>query len=314
MSTPDSRPARRFALWAFVAWLAITLMWWALAFAPLPLPAEWLAEARSVCFGALPDGLPEPWGWAGLVVSPLAMLGFLVAVWGRELGSALAGLARHNAGRVALAAMAVVPVLASGWVGQRVALAREVEAASRLTTLPEELPEHYPRQSKPAPGLDLVDQSGALVSITDLAGRPTLLTFAFAHCQTVCPVIVETVRRAAEQMPELEPAVVVVTLDPWRDTPSSLPTMARSWRLAELPRAHVLSGEVPEVLAALDRWQMPHERDPQTGDVAHPALVHVLAPDGTIAYSFNGPPVAWVIEATQRALSPDSETVSPDSA
>ena len=93
----------RFALWAFVAWLAITLMWWALAFAPLPLPAEWLAAARSVCFGTLPNGLPEPWGWATLVASPLAMLGFLLAVWGGELRHALRRLAGGRLGRLALA-------------------------------------------------------------------------------------------------------------------------------------------------------------------------------------------------------------------
>ena len=84
----------RFALWAFVAWLAVTLMWWALAFAPLPAPDAWLASVRSVCFGIQPNGLPEPWGWAGLIVSPLAMLGFLLAVWGRELLEQLRGLAR----------------------------------------------------------------------------------------------------------------------------------------------------------------------------------------------------------------------------
>ena len=131
-------------------------------------------------------------------------------------------------------------------------------------------------------------------------GRPVLLTFAFAHCQTICPVVVETVRKAAAEMPELEPTVIVVTLDPWRDTPSSLPSLVESWRLGESQDAHVLSGEVEEVLAVLDAWNMPHERDPKTGDVTHPALVHVLAPDGTLGYTFNGPPVAWVVEAARR--------------
>ena len=290
----------RFALWAFIAWLAITVMWWALAFAPLPLPAEWLAAARSVCFGTLPNGLPEPWGWATLIASPAAMLGFLLAVWGRELGEAVRQLAGGRLGRLSLAALLVVPIIGIGWVGGRVAQARRVDSLAEMSTVPSELPEHYPRRSEPAPALDLVDQGGEVLTLDELGGRPVLLTFAFAHCQTICPVVVNTVKAAAAELPEMEPAVVVVTLDPWRDTPSSLPTLFGSWRLGEVPRSYVLSGEVPQVLEVLDAWQMPHERDPRTGDVAHPALVHVLAPDGTIGYSFNGPSVEWVVEAVRR--------------
>jgi cytochrome oxidase Cu insertion factor (SCO1/SenC/PrrC family) len=290
----------RFALWAFVAWLGITIMWWALAFAPLPLPSEWLAAARSVCFGTLPNGLPEPLGWATLVASPLAMLGFLLGVWGRELRQELAQLAGGRLGRVSLAALLIVPTLGMAWVTVRVAQARRVDAATRMSTVPAELPESYPRRVEDAPALGLVDQDGEVVSLGDLEGRPVLLTFAFAHCRTICPVVVNTVRQAAGELADLEPAVVVVTLDPWRDTPSSLPTLFESWELGSLPRAHVLSGEVAQVLDVLDAWQMPHERDPKTGDVAHPALVHVLGPEGKIGYSFNGPSTAWVVEAVRR--------------
>jgi cytochrome oxidase Cu insertion factor (SCO1/SenC/PrrC family) len=290
----------RFALGAFIAWLAITIMWWALAFAPLPLPEEWLAAARSVCFGTLPNGLPEPWGWATLVASPLAMLGFLLAVWGRGLAEAVRALAGRGIGRVALAALLLVPLLGLSWVGARVAEARRIDASVSLSSVPTELPDHYPLRGEPAPALDLVDQAGEVVSLQTLGGRPVLLTFAFAHCQTICPVVVNTVRQAAIELAELEPAVVIVTLDPWRDTPSSLPTLFSSWRLEEVPRAHVLSGEVDQVVGVLDAWQMPHERDPQTGDVAHPALVHVLTAGGDIGYTFNGPSVAWVVEAARR--------------
>ena len=275
-------------------------MWWALAFAPLPLPAEWLAAARSVCFGTLPNGLPEPWGWATLIASPGAMLGFLLAVWGGELREAARRLAGGRWGRVSLAALLIVPLVGITWVGGRVAQARRVDSLAEMRIVPDDLPEHYPRRSEPAPALGLVDQQGEILSLDDLSGRPVLLTFAFAHCQTICPVVVNTVKTAAAELPEVDPAVVVVTLDPWRDTPSSLPTLFGSWRLGEVPRAHVLSGEVEQVLDVLDAWQMPHERDPRTGDVAHPALVHVLSPDGTIGYSFNGPSVEWVVEAVRR--------------
>lgn len=289
-----------FALWAFVAWVAVTAMWWALAFAPLPVPPQWLEAARSVCFGTQPNGLPEPWGWAGLIVSPLAMLAFLLAVWGRELGGQLRAATRAPLGRALVAMLLAVPLVGAYFVGERVAGAKRFAAALEVSTLPAELPAHYPRRDVPAPALGLVDQGGVVVAWPELAGRPVLVTFAFAHCRTVCPMVVGTVRRAAAEIPEANAAVVIVTLDPWRDTPSSLPALAAAWDLEDLPLAKVLSGEVAEVLAVLDAWDMPHERDPRTGDVSHPALVHVVAPDGTLGYTFNAPPVAWVTEAVRR--------------
>ena len=293
------RIPRSFAFWTFVAWLAITILWWALAFAPLPRTAEWLAEARTVCFGTLPNGLPDTWGWVSLVGTPLAMLAFLVAVWGRELGGDLRELGSSRVGRVVLACLLFLPLVGVFQVGTRIAEARRMQAALEFTELPESLPDAYPRGTEPAPATRLVDQSGAEFSIDQLRGRPVLVTFAFAHCETVCPVVVNTVRSAAREAAELEPAVVVVTLDPWRDRPSTLERLASHWDLEGLS-AHVLSGEVEDVLASLDEWQMPHDRDPQNGDIAHPALVHVLDPEGRMAYAFLNPPVEWVVEAASR--------------
>ena len=287
-----------------MAWMAITVMWWALAFAPLPVPPDWLASARSICFGTQPNGLPEPWGWASLIASPLAMLGFVLGVWGRDLLRAFGELGRGPLGRALLVALAVIPVVGVAWVGGRVVQAHRLEAFSQLSTIPAALPDTYPRLAKAAPALGLVDQNGEVLSVEDLGGRPVLVTFAFAHCKTICPVIVETVKRAALQVADAEPtielAVVVVTLDPWRDTPSSLPSLVESWRLGEVPNAHVLSGEVPDVLGVLDAWNMVYSRDPQSGDVTHPAMVYVLAPDGTLGYQFSSPSVRWVVEAVQR--------------
>lgn len=291
-----------FAFWAFVAWLGVTAMWWALAFAPLPAPPAWLLRARSVCFGTLPNGLPDLWGWGGLIVSPLAMLGFLLAVWGRELGQQLAALARLRTGRWVLVALAAVPLIGGLAVGRRVAAAvggTPAAAGGEVGRLPAD----YPRETAPAPPLALVDQHGRRLGLEELEGRPVLLTFAFAHCRTVCPVIVRSVREAAAELSEAggaSPAVVVVTLDPWRDTPSSLPTIATNWGLDRLPAAHVLSGEVVEVLAVLDAWRMPHERDPADGDVAHPPLVYVLDAEGALAYAFSAPPSGWLVEAVRR--------------
>ncbi len=290
----------RFALAAFVFWLAATLGWWIMAFAPLSEVPPWLANVRSVCFGSLPTGLPDAYGWISLM-SPLTMLGFLLVVWGRELFRDLRWLATSAAGRAALAAIIAVPLAGGLWVGRLVA--REIEVKASFTSpvrALELLPEGYPRTDRPAPEIALVDQTGDTLTLESLRGRPVLLTFAYAHCQTICPVIVRTVSYAAERLGDLAPAVVVVTLDPWRDTPGSLPSLAESWDFDELGRAHVLSGTVPEVQAVLEAYEVPSDRDLSTGEITHPALVYLLAPDGTIAYTFNNPSAEWLVDASRR--------------
>ena len=291
---------RRFALGAFVFWLAATLGWWILAFAPLSEVPAWLSNVRSVCFGSLPTGLPDAYGWISLM-SPLTMLGFLLVVWGRELFRDLRWLAASPAGRLALAAIFGVPLAGSLWVGTLVA--REIEVKATFTSpvrALELLPEGYPRTDRPAPDFQLVDQSGETLTLESLRGRPVLLTFAYAHCQTICPVIVRTASYAAERLGDLSPALVVVTLDPWRDTPSSLPSLAKAWDLGQLPRAHVLSGQVPDVQAVLEAYEVPSDRDLKTGEITHPALVYLLDAEGTIAYTFNNPSAEWLIDASRR--------------
>ena len=122
------------------------------------------------------------------------------------------------------------------------------------------------------------------------------MTFAFAHCETVCPLVVRHVldaqRRLREQADsgalaaERVPRVVVVTLDPWRDTPARLPHLARSWELGD--DGDALSGEIDEVNAVLDAWGVARERDAATGDLSHPPLVYVLDAEGRIAFASNG--------------------------
>jgi protein SCO1/2 len=133
----------------------------------------------------------------------------------------------------------------------------------------------------------LVDQNGQPFSLASLDGRGALVTFAFAHCETICPLVVRSSLGARDELAEqMDLALVALTLDPWRDTPSRLPAMAEQWAVAE--DDFVLSGPVPAVEAALDAWNVARVRDEQTGDVTHPALVFIVEPDGTVAYGSTG--------------------------
>jgi len=130
----------------------------------------------------------------------------------------------------------------------------------------------------PASELALVDQHGATVTVASLRGRPAVVAFVYAHCETVCPVMVNDVLTAAAG----RAVPVFVTLDPWRDTPSRLPSIAEAWHLP--PDALVLSGEVETVEFVLNRWRVPRVRNASSGDLIHPTVAYVLDAEGRMRY------------------------------
>lgn len=277
-------------------WLTSTLLWWAFAFMPLPAtPPEWLTAARAACFGPMPSGLPGAAGWMMLALAPLSFLIAIVVVWGGELGPSLRGALRGRPGQAVVAVFALAVLVEGVWVGQRVRAAWAVSAWAPGPLDDGALPEAYPRQAAPAPDFTLVDQHGAPVSLAGLRGRPVVLAFVFAHCQTVCPYVVATLKRAAPGQAE----VLLVTLDPWRDTPGALPGIARQW---ELPAGfHVLSARATDDVARVAAaYGVGAQRDERTGDIVHPGLVVLIDADGRLAYTFNNPSADWVREGLQR--------------
>lgn len=128
-----------------------------------------------------------------------------------------------------------------------------------------------------------------------------LLTFAFGHCESVCPAVVhqagEAVRVLKERQGEQAPTLWVVSLDPWRDTPSRLPQLHAQWMLPEGARA--LSGDPADVNAFLDALGVPRERDLTSGDIVHPTLLFLIDRAGRIAFASTGS-MAQVLALSER--------------
>ncbi len=274
------------AVGALALILVITALWWALALWPVAATAEapaWLLRTRAVCFGTSSTGLPDGYGWLTLIGQPILMLGMLYVLWGDAVLAGLRVLARLRAGRIALAAATTVSIAALAAAGARVASAADPESRAFSSAAS---PLEPPRLDRPAPPLNLVDQRGERVTLARFQGRPVLLTFAYAHCETVCPLVVHDVLRAQELAGDVAPVAVIVTLDPWRDTPSRLAAIAERWRLPA--DGFVASGDTSAVTATLDRWSLARQRDLRTGEVAHATLVYLIARDGRIAYAVSG--------------------------
>ena len=261
---------------------AVTTAWWALALWPLPSDAPyWLVRTREVCFGSLPNTLPSRAGWMALIGEPLTMIAALAVLWPAPLLGAFGALGRTVGGRAALAAGALFLFVGAAAASARIASASGREGPAAQYVPPP--PSTYPRLDRPAPPLALADQRGDTVTLAALRGRPALVTFAYAHCMTVCPVVVREALDAQRRLAARRVQLVVVTLDPWRDTPGRLPAIAAEWRLGE--DAHVVSGDTAAVLRTLDAWNVPHARDGASGDIIHPSVVYLVDAGGRIIYA-----------------------------
>ncbi len=266
------RPAGA-AIAALMAITVITAGWWALALWPAgDVTPQWLERTRAVCFGTPPGGLPDTRGWLVLIGEPLGLVALLAVVWPGALRADINRLRGSLPGRALLVAL---PLMIAALTGLAV---RQVVAVQRSLSAPAVEPDGTRRAfSTDLAGLVLVDQHGRQQSLALLAEDDALLTTAFAHCATVCPTIVHDLLRDREQS-GLATRLVVITLDPWRDTPARLPAIATQWRLHR--NDLVLSGGVDEVNLVLDRLEVARSRNTANGDIVHVPVVFRLSGGG----------------------------------
>lgn len=281
----SAAPARTVpALVALVTIIVITASWWALALWPTDDTAPaWLLRTREVCFGTAETGLPDAGGWMVLTGQPVGMLLVLFAVWGREVREGLRWAATSVAGQLAIGAAAALLLAGTGGVALRL---RDAGAEPFASSRTEAIAVHLTRVNHAAQPLSFVDQHGRTVSLETYRGRPVIVTFAYAHCTTVCPTMVYDAISVRDKLPASRVAVLVLTLDPWRDAPSRLATIADQWGLTG--DAHVLSGTPDAVERALNAWRVPRVRNERTGDLSHPSLAYIVGVDGRIAYVVSG--------------------------
>ena len=95
----------------------------------------------------------------------------------------------------------------------------------------------------------LVDQEGKRVTDQDFRGRFMLVYFGYTHCPDQCPLDLDTMTQALDQMPaDLSARVqpVFITVDPTRDTQAVMHDYAGHFH----PRLEALTGSADEVDAA----------------------------------------------------------------
>jgi cytochrome oxidase Cu insertion factor (SCO1/SenC/PrrC family) len=95
---------------------------------------------------------------------------------------------------------------------------------------------------RPAPQFALRDQSGVVVSLRALRGRPVLLTFLGSQCGGSCAAEARRIAVVLRRLPVTRrPTLLVVSLDPAGDTTAAIDRAARRWGLAGAWQWHWLT-------------------------------------------------------------------------
>jgi protein SCO1/2 len=155
------------------------------------------------------------------------------------------------------------------------------------------------RGARPAPVFALHDQHGQVTSLGALRGRPVVLMFEDSLCRQACPIEGRMVAAAVRAVrPAMRPRVVVVSVDPWGDTRSSVTAAMRKW---DLPGdTSWLLGTKAQLAPVWRKYQIFVQR--VKGDIVHSTALYVIDSRGDERAGFLMPFVPALVADDFRAL------------
>lgn len=114
---------------------------------------------------------------------------------------------------------------------------------------PKAAPAPLPRDSVYQLPLQLTDQHGTTRAWQAHRGQPQLVSMFYTSCQFICPLIIDGAKAVEKNLTPAQQArlgVVLISMDPARDTPAALKKIATQrrvpatgWTLASPPQADV---------------------------------------------------------------------------
>lgn len=142
----------------------------------------------------------------------------------------------------------------------------------------------YPPQSIYNLNAKLIDQSAAVRGLDMHRGHPVLVTMFYGSCPLACPLLIDTLRSFERSLTPAERArirVVLISIDPERDTTESLRALATTRRidLSRWTLVHTDEATVRKIAAVLN---IQYRRLPD-GSYNHASVISLLTPEGEIA-------------------------------
>lgn len=142
------------------------------------------------------------------------------------------------------------------------------------------------------PDFALLDQHGAPVDRTVFQGQWDLVFFGFTHCPDICPatlsVLGQARRELGAQHQEPLPRIVLVSVDPERDTPEDMARYIAYFGEGNLG----LTGDLAEIRKLTDALGIFFAKAASNGGtygVDHSTVVLVIDPQGRLKALFSAP-------------------------
>jgi len=144
----------------------------------------------------------------------------------------------------------------------------------------------------PVPAFALLDQRGDSVDERVFEGHWDLVFFGFTHCPDICPATLQVLATAkktlADNGQQVLPRIVLVSVDPERDTPEILAEYVGYFGEGNLG----LTGTLDEIRKLTDGLGIYFEKQTATDGsyaVDHSAAVLLIDPDGGFHSLFSAP-------------------------
>ncbi len=144
------------------------------------------------------------------------------------------------------------------------------------------------------PEFALVDQSTAEVTADTFRGQWDLVFFGFTNCPDICPTTLQILANAKRELidsgAESLPRIVLVSVDPARDTPEVLGQYVEYFGEDIL----AVTGDLAEIVKLTSALGIYFEKSPTEGEnytVNHSAAVLVINPQAEFAALFSAPHV-----------------------
>jgi cytochrome oxidase Cu insertion factor (SCO1/SenC/PrrC family) len=140
----------------------------------------------------------------------------------------------------------------------------------------------------------LTDQFGRPRNDADFRGQYMLVFFGFTNCPDICPIELQTISDALDQLDAKQSAKVTpifITVDPARDTPDVLRIYVANFH----PRLVALTGSAEAIGTVAKSYRVLYARatganapsDPAAYILDHSAVVYLMGPKGEYVAHFS---------------------------
>ena len=137
--------------------------------------------------------------------------------------------------------------------------------------------------AKQAPAIHLRNYLGQPVTLSQYRGKAVLVTFLYANCPDICPLIASNLRVALNMLGKRasQVQVIAVSVDPRGDTQANVGRFVREHEM--VGRMQYLIGSAAELAPTWAAWHVGSTREVgQPELVAHSALVYGITASGVL--------------------------------